>query len=166
MQPDSVIAFEEPFAARLSDPAIRHPHSADQPRRFVSFFLGETQFALPAEAVGEVTIPLVPTPLPDGPPALSGIAHLRGEIVAVVDLGETPAAVSGEKRRSVILRSLDPSVEMPIGFNVDRAGEIVQIPIEEIGYSGFADSIAPFETVVGGRKIRIVETSRLSALLT
>jgi purine-binding chemotaxis protein CheW len=166
MQPDSVIAFDEPFAAGLSQPAIQHLHASDQPRRFVSFFLGENQFALPAEAVEEVTIPLVPTPLPDGPPALSGIAHLRGEIVAVVDLGEKPAAVSGEKRRSVILRSLDRSIEMPIGFNVDRAGEIVQIRIEEIRYSDSADSIAPFEALVNGRKIRIVETSRLSALLT
>ena len=166
MQPDSVIAFDETFAAGLSQPAIQHPQPSDQPRRFVSFFLGENQFALPAEAVEEVTIPLVPTPLPDGPPALSGIAHLRGEIVAVVDLGEKPAAVSGEKRRSIILRSLDPSVEMPIGFNVDRAGEIVQIRIEEIGHSDSVDSIAPFEAIVGGRKIRIVETSRLSTLLT
>ena len=113
----------------------------------------------------EVTVPLIPTPLPDGPPALSGIAHLRGEIVAVIDLGENPSAVSGEKRRSVILRTLDSSIEMPIGFNVDRAGELVQIRVGEIDHSDSADSIAPFEALVGGRKIRILETSRISALL-
>lgn len=166
MQPESVFALVEPLAAGFPGPAIQQPLASDQPRRFVSFFLGEDQFALPAEAVEEVTSPLIPTPLPDGPPALSGIAHLRGEIVAIIDLGGKRAQGSGEKRRSVILRTFDPSIEIPIGFNVDRAGEIVQIRMGEIGYSDSTDSIAPFEAVVGGRKIHIVEPSRLSALLT
>jgi len=164
MQPDFVIAVDEPLAPGLLGSAAP-ANAADQPRRFVSFFLGDEQFALPAEAVEEVTVPLIPTPLPDGPPALSGIAHLRGEIVAVIDLGENPSAVSGEKRRSVILRTLDSSIEMPIGFNVDRAGELVQIRVGEIDHSDSADSIAPFEALVSGRKIRILETSRISALL-
>lgn len=164
MQPDPIGTGDVPYAAGLPEPPNYLAY--DQPRRFVSFFLGETQFALPAEAVEEVTVPLTPTPLPDGPASLSGIAHLKGDIVAVIDLGHGPPAGPLEKRRSVVLRSHDSSIEMPIGFNVDRAGELVQIRVGEIGYSDFPDSIAPFEALIGGRTIRIVETSRISALLT
>lgn len=160
---DSTIAADSP--AHTGTPIPQASISGtEKPHRFVTFFLGETQFAISADAVEGVTTPLTPTPLPDGPAALSGLAHLRGEIVAMVELGHDLAG-KGEKRRSVILRSFDRSQEMPIGFNVDRAGEILQINVADIGHSEFDDSFAPFEAVTDDRQVRIVEPSRIAALL-
>ena len=163
MYQDSTFAAGAPAHTGTPEPQSSLLGS-EKPHRFVTFYLGETQFAISADAVEEVTTPLTPTPLPDCPAPLSGIAHLRGEIVAVVDLGHDPAG-KGEKRRSVILRSFDPSQEMPVGFNVDRVGELLQINVAEIGHSEFDDSFAPFEALTGGRQVRIVEPSRIAALL-
>jgi purine-binding chemotaxis protein CheW len=54
---------------------------------FVQLRVGAEDYALPVEAVIEVTILEATTPLPGGPPELLGLQNLRGHALPVYDLG-------------------------------------------------------------------------------
>lgn len=137
-------------------------------QKFVSFYLGDIQYALHSSAVAEVAVLSDATPLPVSHSRLVGIASLRGDIVAVVDLsGAEPRAVrSGPRPRSVVMRSADPHNEHSIAFNVDRVGEIVSIDLSDIKPAVFTDPLSTYETKVNGRPLRLIEASRIRSLLT
>ncbi|MEH3147361.1 MAG: chemotaxis protein CheW [Methylobacterium frigidaeris] len=86
--------------------------------RILLFGLGPDRFALPAGCVREVLRPPVLTRLPGAPPALAGLANLRGEPLPVLDLrhllrpdhGSVPA-----RGRVIVVEAGDP-----VGFAVDR----------------------------------------------
>lgn len=134
--------------------------SAAQVHKFVSFYLGDTQYALPSKDVAEVTGHLTPTPLPDSPANLLGIASHRGDILAVVRLDDESSGGSPTKGKSVVLRPAG-SVEMPIAFNVDRLGELLHISTADIYSAASPDPHAEFETLMDGRKVLIIEPARL-----
>lgn len=102
--------------------------------KFVSFYLGEKLYALYARAVAEVSHPLPITELPGSCDALCGISPLRGEIVALLDIrkliGEPTRALQ-PKSKVLILRSGSRD-DTSIGFEVDKVGEIVSLPINEL----------------------------------
>jgi purine-binding chemotaxis protein CheW len=54
---------------------------------FVQLRVGAESYALPVEAVIEVTMLEASTPLPGGPPELLGLQNLRGHALPVYDLG-------------------------------------------------------------------------------
>jgi purine-binding chemotaxis protein CheW len=54
---------------------------------FVQLSVGAESYALPVEAVIEVTLLEASTPLPGGPPELLGLQNLRGHALPVYDLG-------------------------------------------------------------------------------
>lgn len=142
------------------------PETGDVLHKFVSFFLGEQQYALPAHSVAEVVGYLTPTRLPDAPPALLGIAPLRGDILAVVDTGtssSSPAHIL--KQKAVVLRPSARSVEMPIAFNVDRLGEILKIKADQIRCSKQSDPLAEFESTVNDKPVLLIEPARIQNLL-
>ena len=150
--------------------ASQQPHdpAANGHHKFVSFYLGGELYALHSSAVAEVTGPLSPTPLPDAPTALAGIAPLRGEIVAVIDLGLTPQTGSSdrERQKAIVLKAVDPDVEMPMAFNVDALGELVSIDLAAIKQSAEpAGRIAPFETTTTAGRVRVVAAARLTSFL-
>jgi chemotaxis signal transduction protein len=143
------------------------PDNGDVLHKFVSFFLGEKQYALPAHAVAEVVGFLTPTRLPNAPPALLGIAPLRGDILAVVDTGisaTSPAQPSRQK--AVVLRPNDRSVELPIAFNVDRLGEILKIGEDQIRSSTSSDPLATFESQLDDKCVLLIEPNRIQNLLS
>lgn len=131
-----------------------------QLHKFVSFYLGDTQYALPAKDVAEVTGHLTPTPLPDSPENLLGIASHRGDILGVVRVGEEGSGRTAAKDKSVVLRPTG-SVEMPIAFNVDRLGELLHINTADIYSATSPDPHAEFETMMDGRPVFIIEPARL-----
>ena len=134
--------------------------------KFVSFYLGEKHYALPARAVAEVTGYLTPTPLPDGPGPLSGIAPHRGDILAIVNTGI--AAGSGEpaKRKAVVLRPIGDKVELPVAINVDCIGEMLQFRAEDLRHSLSEDPLGEFEASVEGQPVLVVDPTRIVNLLT
>lgn len=137
-------------------------------QKFVSFYLGDIQYALHSSAVAEVAVLSDATPLPISHTRLVGIASLRGDIVAVMDLaaaGHRPVS-SGPKPRSVVMRSSDPLNEHSIAFHVDRVGEIVSIDLNDIKPAAFTDPLSSYETNVNGRTLRLIEASRIRSLLT
>ena len=133
--------------------------------KFVSFFLGEKQYALPAHAVAEVVGCLTPTRLPDAPPALLGIAPLRGDILAIVDTGTKTQPAQSLKRKTVVLRP-GQSVELPVAFNVDQLGEILKVSAEQIRSSSEIDPLAEFETTVGDKRVLLIEPIHIQNLLS
>ena len=134
--------------------------------RFVTFYAGEIQYAIPATAVAEVTGHLSPIALPDSPRSLSGIAPHRGDILAIVDTGTSSSRVAEPaKRKTIILRPIGDKVELPVAFNVDRIGEILQIGASQIASSTVGDALAEFEVSGMDHKVLIVEPSRIVDLL-
>ena len=124
--------------------------------KFVSFFLDNTHYAIPAKDIAEVVTTLFPTPLPDSPPNLLGIAPHRGDILAVIRVRSGPIA----KNKAIILRPTGAS-EMPTAFNVDRVGEVLQIHTSDIYSTTSSDPHAELETMVEGRPVLIIEPARL-----
>jgi len=142
------------------------PSSSGVSHKFVSFYLGEKHYATPAHSVAEVVGHLTPTRLPDAPAALLGIAPLRGDILAVVDAGASTAPVQGSKQKAVVLRPNGRAVEVPVAFNVDRLGELLQLDPADIHYSEQGDTLAEFESTVGGKCVLIIEPARIQNLLS
>ena len=58
----------------------------EEKKLYITFFLAEIELALPVEFIQEIgRLPGV-TPLPNLPPWVLGVSHIRGEITAVFDL--------------------------------------------------------------------------------
>ena len=134
--------------------------------KFVSFYLNEKHYALPARAVAEVTAHLTPTPLPDGPASLLGIAPHRGDILAIVKTGISGGSADPAKRKAVVFRPIGEKVELPIAFNVDRIGEMLQIRAQDIRHTSTEDPLGEFEASVMGQPVLVVDPSRIADLLS
>lgn len=101
--------------------------------KYVTFFLADKFFAVAAEQVAEVVQMPHLTPLPKTPEWLLGIANLRGEIIAVVNLPKLwneKAASASSKSKLILLRSADNSV----AFAVDRLSEVITLKKKEIQF--------------------------------
>lgn len=142
------------------------PEPATVPHKFVSFYSGDVRYAIPARAVAEVTSLLSPTPLPDSPLSLLGIASHRGDILAIVDTGTSSAAGDPLKKKSIVLRPIGDRFELPIAFNVDRIGEMVQFAAMEIRNLSTSDPLADFEGSASGERVLIVEPGRIVNLVS
>lgn len=57
-----------------------------EPCPYLLVLVGEEQYALPGDAVVEVTRWRAPTPVPGAPPVLPGIVSQRGSVLPVIDL--------------------------------------------------------------------------------
>ena len=55
--------------------------------RYVRVRVGDEQYALAVAHVLEIVVYTGATPVPGAPPAVLGLQNLRGEVVAVLDLG-------------------------------------------------------------------------------
>ncbi|HLA95722.1 MAG TPA: chemotaxis protein CheW [Pyrinomonadaceae bacterium] len=135
--------------------------------KFVSFSLGNAMFAIRASSVAEVSHPLPLTPLPGSPKTLIGIAPLRGEIVAMIDLRtlvDEHSQNAASKPKTLILKA--NGNETPVAFLVDKIGEIITLPLENVrvianGSGGFISG----ETSHEAGMVRILDCGRLSSVL-
>lgn len=139
-------------------------HSVGHVHKFVSFFVGETRYAIPAKDVAEVTGYLKPTPLPDSPPELLGIAPHRGDILGVIRF-DSIDQVQPALNKAIVLRPTGQT-EMPIAFNVERLGELVAIDTSGIYLSRSESPNAELEATVEGQPVLILEPARLVGSLT
>lgn len=152
--------------AAPSDVRSQPRPTAETTHKFVSFYLGEKHYALPARSVAEVTGYLTPTPLPDSPEPLSGIAPHRGDILAIVNTGAAAGPGDPSKRKAVVLRPIGDKVELPIAFNVDRIGEMLQIRAEDLRHATSEDPLGDFEASVNGQPVFVVDPYRIVNLLS
>jgi chemotaxis signal transduction protein len=95
--------------------------------KIVTFSLGGKNYGITAEGVSEVIQPLRLTALPRSPRNLLGIACLRGEIIAVLDLPRVLGDISPSpptRLKLIVLNSRGDRIR--IALPVDRIGEIVE----------------------------------------
>lgn len=91
--------------------------SVAQRERYLSFTLGQEDYAIPLLSVKEVIALPEVTPMPFTPPHFVGIMNLRGQVISVIDLRQKLGIKSGAAAEtSVIICDLSPMV---LGVVVD-----------------------------------------------
>jgi purine-binding chemotaxis protein CheW len=144
-------------------PIINGVDVSSAPQHIV-FGLHEVECALPAEAVGGVERLGEVTPVPNTAPWVSGIIHLRGSILSVVDLraffGLPPQAATVRSRLLVV-----NSREMTIGLLVDGVNEmrsLADYPDAPYGFlPAWASPYAERAAEVEGRMILLLDPARV-----
>lgn len=137
-------------------------------RQFVTFQLQDEVFAVAMAAVREIIrVPEV-TRVPLAPPALEGVANLRGQVVPIVSLRRLLGL--NERPGDEATRAVVVDVGQPVGFVVDRVASVIGVEpgqIEDIGDSGGAidaEYLAGMIKQAGGHPITmIVEFAQLIA---
>lgn len=120
-------------ALTVADPSEPPPQAASA--QYLSFMLGQDMFAMGILAVREILEYAGVTPVPQMPPAISGVINLRGTAVPVLDLARrlerAPSAIS--KRTCIIVVEV-AGEEGPfvIGILVDAVNAVLDIPGADI----------------------------------
>lgn len=134
------LLFREDVMRRLggmggdaSVPQDRRSDEKAQERRILVFRLGDDEFALPIEAIDEVSaLPERIARVPRTPKFLEGVVNLRGEVLPVVDQRRRfgmPPAGHGTRRRMIVVRSAGHRA----GLIVDGVSEVLALAAEQIG---------------------------------
>jgi purine-binding chemotaxis protein CheW len=99
--------------------------------KVILFRLGDEEYGLEVHSVRSIERMQPVTRMPQMPPFVKGVIHLRGEITPVVDLKsrlglkETPAS---EQSRMIIVYV----GQMQVGLIVDAATDVIDIPVHSI----------------------------------
>ena len=98
-------------------------HRPDPEKSLVGFLVGTVHYAVPISSVREIVNPLAVVGLPHAPPAVTGVADHRGEVVPIVDLlrrfGLEPTTDS--RRAKWILVDVERRI---VGLQVDAVTEV------------------------------------------
>lgn len=101
-----------------------------QGERFLSFSLGEEEYAIPLLVVKEVIAVPEITPIPFTPPHFLGIMNLRGQVISIIDfrtkLGIKPHASA---ETAVIICDLSP---LSLGVVVDSINSVISPKASEL----------------------------------
>ena len=112
---------------------MSHPiaGSAAPHERYLTFMLGEEEYAVPIRVVQEIISVLPATPVPGTPRFVLGVVNLRGAIVPVIDLRRRFDMPEIERTRDacIIVTRTGPIVT---GFLADRVCEVVNVPKDAI----------------------------------
>lgn len=141
--------------------------ASQKSERFVAFFMDEKLYAIPSVRIAEVIHPLSITPLPGSAGWLLGVANLRGDILAVLNLKKlwnVECSALSDKAKLVVLRS--EHSETPFAFKVDKLSEIVTIfdsEIEQVKEKGLSQIYG--KVVRESSTFHLVDTAGLLASL-
>jgi hypothetical protein len=86
------------------------------------FTVGTTPFALPLDLVGELSEAPDCTAVPGAPPAIAGLADIRGRVITLVDLAtlmETPPVPADARRTAVVLARPYSHLALLVAGNVE-----------------------------------------------
>jgi purine-binding chemotaxis protein CheW len=104
---------------------------SDAGSQYATFRVGALRLGVDIRHVQEINRGLAPRRVPHAPPAVSGVANLRGEVITLFDmrtlLGLEPETEAASTR-CVVIRSNEES----IGLVVDEICDVVRIPDEEL----------------------------------
>lgn len=110
---------------------------AAESRQYLTFALGQENYAAPIEAIREIIEVPALTAVPMMPPFLRGVINLRGAVVPVIDLasrfefGETPIA----RRTCVVVIEVGQGAEearQVLGVLVDAVHEVIEIRADAV----------------------------------
>lgn len=99
--------------------------------RYLTFFLGDEEYALPILQVQEIIRVMEATPMPRTPSHVVGVINLRGKVIPIFDLRrrfELPDVDHGDKTCIIVVRVHGRAT----GIVVDRVSEVVDIRSEEV----------------------------------
>lgn len=132
----------------------------------VAFYLGREMFGIPAEIVCEIAQTLPVTPLPNSPQNLMGIAALRGEILAIINLRGMLGieAAQPETRSKLIIIRLGIDV-IPAALPVDRVHKAAFVSRDAVETSHTPPCIAAVARTPLGN-LQILHTQSLLAALS
>jgi purine-binding chemotaxis protein CheW len=104
--------------------------AAQKTQTFVTFYMGEFLFGVPAEKIMEINKDIEITPVPLSDDYILGIMNLRGQIVTTIDLAKK-IKLNAEiiPKVNVIIKNED---EAPVSFVVEKVGEILEIPVVKL----------------------------------
>jgi purine-binding chemotaxis protein CheW len=124
--------------AALPAPVILH--------EFLTFLLGQEEYAVPIEHVREVLKAPAITEVPRAPTHVLGVVTVRGEVVAVIDArGRLGLAGPSAGARIVIVDAGDG----PLGLLVDSVASVVRLPAGSIEPCPQGISAAAADCVIG-----------------
>lgn len=127
-----------PDAEQNSDKKTAKPDAIIQ---LIVFRLGDEEYGLRIEQVKEVTITPEVARMPKTPPFIKGIANLRGDIIAIVDLEErfglrpagqelpatsyTLAIEAKDYTIGIVVREVPQPLSIPVSI-IEKAPEFIQ----------------------------------------
>ncbi|MDR1612897.1 MAG: chemotaxis protein CheW [Planctomycetota bacterium] len=118
-----------------------------QKDRYLTFHLGDEDYAIEIRHVTEIISIQKITGVPDLPDFVKGVINLRGQVIPTIDLRlrfGLPARDYDERTCVIITRMND----IPVGVIVDTVNEVLDIP---------AENISPPPSVQRGAAHRFVE---------
>ena len=103
-----------------------------QSMKVIVFQLADKEYAIPVSHVQGIEKLMHITRVPKTPYFVKGVINLRGVVTPIIDLRERFALPisSNEETTRIIIVMLD---NMDVGFVVDSANDVLDIPIESIG---------------------------------
>ena len=143
-------------------------HTREKLSEFLSFRLGDEEYAIDILRVREIREHAAPTRIANAPAYVKGVINLRGSIVPILDLRARFGfeALAPGAAPVVIILSLE---ERPLGIVVDGVNDVVALSEEDIRPApeqlhsvieqGFVQGLAP----VDGRMLIVVDLARLLA---
>ena len=100
--------------------------------QFVSFYIGEQEYAVPIEIVSEVIRYVVPTRLPVAPDYLAGVVNLRGRITPVIKLDILLKNIQiNEENRFIVVCNYRG---LQFGFLVNKIATMYRIEQQNIAW--------------------------------
>lgn len=123
---------EKSSAGKVSKPAGWNGASADEAlMKFVTFYLGAEEYALPIAQVQEINRVIEITRVPNSPEHVMGVINLRGKIVPVIELKHRLKLDQTEitKESRIVVVEVGPKV---LGLMVDRVSQVLNIASEQI----------------------------------
>jgi purine-binding chemotaxis protein CheW len=109
----------------MVDPSALTSNAEGTTRRFLTFRMGESLYAVPAEAVSEVIRTPPVARVPQGPKSLLGVANLRGAVLPIASLRGLLGR--GEIAPSATIRSIVLNGAAPVGLAVDAVDALVTV---------------------------------------
>ncbi len=131
------------------------PLESDQPaheqarmvNQFVTFAVAGEMFAVPMAPVQEIIrVPAVAR-LPLAPPALEGLANLRGRVLPIVNLRRL--FNTDEREHDDATRALVINLGQPLGFVVDRVASVISVDAGEIDTARSIQSVVRTDYLTG-----------------
>ena len=122
--PEQSFASEEDYVQGISG---SDKHLEIETVQWLSFLLGDEEYALSLDVVLELIKPRTYTELPSVPNYVRGILSLRGEVVPVIDLRTRLGLGAGEDSGYQRVIVCAGSVQS-IGLLVDRITQVVRMP--------------------------------------
>jgi len=97
---------------------------------FLEFRVGDIRLAVPIQRLNEILRYRPAQPVPNAPPFIEGLIHLRGDLIPILDLRKRFGYDAAVTRKTRIL--ITWLQRFPIGLVVDAAHAFIRVEIERI----------------------------------